>query len=108
MEEPYPERPAKKSHNEESEKTNEAIFGNLLWTKIIKIGNDQYRGNHLFSIQEDWDYFQECPPQPLKKKKKPWELVFNPVKIEKEEKDLTIEHFRLSETELLKHAKICS
>ena len=29
LEDPRPERPAKKSHDEESEKTNEAIFGNL-------------------------------------------------------------------------------
>ena len=96
------------SHDEEEEETNEAIFGNLLWTKIIKIGNDQYQGNHLFSIQEDWDYFLECPPKPLKKKRKPWELVFDPVKLEEEEEDLTMENFRLSEAQLLEHAQICS
>ena len=84
-------RPARYSDGEESYRSSEQKFGNLKWTKIIKIGEDLHHLISLFDLQDDWDYFVECPPKPLKKKIQKWELLFDPKKLEKEEPNQTME-----------------
>jgi hypothetical protein len=48
------------------------------------------------------------PLKPLKAKKKPWSLLFDPEKLVKGEKELKMENFKLSEHELKKQALLCS
>ena len=70
FDEPFRERPERWSDNEDSDKSKEVNFKNLKWTKIIKIGAESLERINLFYLQEDWEYFQECPPKPLKSKKR--------------------------------------
>ena len=59
-------------------------------------------------MEEDWPRFLEEPPEPLKKKKKPWQLLWDPEAFEKENPEMSIDKFKLSKKGLEKAAVTCS
>ena len=76
-----------------------------MWTRIIKINEDYIGETRFHSVLTDMKAIYNSPPDAVKGKKKPWELLFNPEVCNLKNKNKTLGDMRLSESKLHKIAE---